>query len=720
MINEVSFFGGSRGDEAPLSNAGRRPPFKVRSASQATGAAGGWTITDASNELIAELGEEAQVAAQITAISPEQICFLTPAANVPPVVGPVPLRLCAGGHQVALHVDAFSEVSPGVLAARVVAPTRTQAQALLSIVDGLVIEGHGSVPQRPPLVREVIDDPDQQREIVESMVRNGCEGMLRIGGVSVGRAVPLRTTKEGIVFSFGVVPIHGPFTIELVGYNSLYSIDVTNLRPIDGGVVVVPVKMVHLRNRAFRRVAPPSGTYLEFAHPRWPGLHVRRSVREISAQGLSFQSGLQEDLLYPGLRVADAVLHVDGQVLSFSGEVRSLTRDASSGHYHCGFQLSAATAADETWQAILEECLHATTRMGRSWARPTWELYERAGYFDLSGKEPSAFGRLFDAFDRVSAKIEKSPSIGCQVVWPHDEQVVEGAMSMLKVYSSSWLVFQLAKVTGPTRRDVSSRQVLRDLHLHCYEHAQRDVNLRWLVGIPQVKATWSRSVHYDFPHRYLASGKAAIVRFRAVEVPCRGESAPWLADLQIGEATPRERALLVKQIVRTRPSPYVDALDLGPKGFALTKIREVWNQSGFCRKRTVLVARVQGRPIAAALLESADDGLHLFRLLDAVRLYPLASGGERQFGALLAAARGWYAAQHKDAFVAFLEDEVLPAGSPAGTTDLGLADFVILSAAHLPELLEHVYVVTAPRGAPQTQAPPSRSTTDELSLGQTA
>src|SRR5262249_37440588 len=153
----------------------------------------------------------------------------------------------------------------------------------------------------------------------------------------------------------------------------------------------------------------------------------------------------------------------------------------------------------------------------------------------------------------------------------------------------------------------------------------------------------------------------------------------------------------------TRPQAYAEALDLVPERFDLEAIGEEWASKDFTRRRRLLVARRFGVPVAAAVLESADDGVHLFRLLDSVRLFPLATGG---VAALAAQASSFYLAMNKRSFVVFLEDDTsVPPGLPSGYEDLGLADYVILSAEHLHELLEHVYAVTAPRapGSPSSR-----------------
>jgi hypothetical protein len=656
------------------------------------------------------LGEE-NVTARVKSLSPTEIYLEETLYPLPLDGRPKLVRLDTGKENVALEAFLEQEPSnPSLVVARPASPTQAVARELLTIVDRLVATGEAASPSGPPALYEIVEDRARQNAVVESLIRYGSTGVLRVDGFPAGPAVPLEVTEDGIVLQLNDASLEGPFTVELVSYNSIYSFDFDQSTRIGNAVIGRPSRMVRLRHRSFRRTEPPPGTLLEFEHPLWPGFILRKAVREISAGGLSFRVDLLEDLLYPGLQISNALLTVAGHSIHFSGEVKSLTRDPGGSHYACGIHLYPESATDEgSWFEALDDCLHSTTRIRGTWARPTWDLYARAGYFDLSGKDPPSFNRLFDAFERTSRRIEAAPQLGCQAVWPHDDRHVEAAMSMVKVYSTSWLVFQLAKVSGPTRRDVPGRVVLRDLHLRCYEHAQRDPELKWLIGIPQVRQTWSRLVHYDLPRKYLVAGEAEIVRFRAIEIAVQGPTRPPDADLEIRPGSLEESAILLEHVRRTRSPAYVDALDLTPERFQLSEIHDTWQGAGFRRMRTFFVAVSRTGVQAAAVLESADEGLHLFRLLDCVRLFSLAPGGEEAFGPLLDAARGWYRAQSKSAYVVFLEGDALPAWAHPESTDLGLADFAILSAARLPEFLEHVYEVTAPsRAAPDHAAPSSR------------
>jgi hypothetical protein len=168
--------------------------------------------------------------------------------------------------------------------------------------------------------------------------------------------------------------------------------------------------------------------------------------------------------------------------------------------------------------------------------------------------------------------------------------------------------------------------------------------------------------------------------------------------LEISPAKPAEIGGLLRFLARSRPRPYVEALDLVPERFDLASIKAIWGRAGLARERAVLIARRDQQPLAAAVVEAAEDGLHLFHLLDAVRLYPLAPGGEASFCSLLKEARSWYLRKGKEVFVCLLEgDTLLPTDLLEGLRDLGLADMSILSAELLPELLEHIHAITVPR-----------------------
>jgi hypothetical protein len=665
---------------------------------------GGFRLVDGLSPALVTLGDASVLAARVAEFSPEHLVLEWPAGRL------------AQTRQLSvarLRIQGFEELRFGVrlglanlrdrrgeVGLDVAPPTKGLARALLARGNTLLRNRLATVEGQRAPVQELIDFGERP-QLLDSLARNGFEGTVRIGDYPIGRVTLRMTLEDGLAWRFTGPDTTGNVRIEVPGYNSLFVVEVSVLR-CEGDLLYTsrPASALRLRHRALRRVDASDGLAVEFQHPIWPRLTVRRAVREISAGGISFATCTDEDLLYPGLLANQACLYAGERVMTFMGEVRSISERGITSREYCGMRVMPESAEDDsTWQQILDEHLYPTTKKGASWAAATWDLYRDAGYFNLSGKESSDFEKLQRAFDTVSRKLDQAPHLGCHVVWVDSDKNVEAALSMLKPYSTAWFGFQMAKVSGNTRKGVLGRFVLRDIHLHCYEHAQRDASLKWLIAIPQVKPVWSRLVHHDLPARYVESGQAAVVRFRAVEIACDGDAeADRTPEYDVGVATEEETALLLREIARTRPKAYVEALDFVPDRFQLTELCEDWSLAGLGRRRSALVARRSGKPVAAAVLESADEGTHLFRLLDLVRLFPLAPAGEEANAALLDAARAWFRSMDKASFIAFLEyDTPMPEAFTGTTWDLGLADYAVLSADLLPELLEHVVEVTAPR-----------------------
>ena len=123
-----------------------------------------------------------------------------------------------------------------------------------------------------------------------------------------------------------------------------------------------------------------------------------------------------------------------------------------------------------------------------------------------------------------------------------------------------------------------------------------------------------------------------------------------------------------------------------------------WKRAGLARDRVTLIARHNGRACAAAVCELVEDGLHLFGLLDVVRLFAITPGGRATFTALLEASRDWYASRGKTGFAYFCETEDYAHATAADLVDLGTADMTVLAAELMPDQLEHAWEITAPKG----------------------
>ena len=565
-----------------------------------------------------------------------------------------------------------------------------------------------ATPDAGPRENERVVDGARIRSILRALFANHAEGGLRAAGLPAMRVraaqidprspFPLRIDLEG------ACP-RAPFSIELTGYNSLFRFEVSAVTEKDGlFAFAVPRELLRIRRRNNRWTPAPGGVEVTFRHPVWPELQIRRPVRDLSFDGIGFATNGLNDLLYPGLEIQDVALELGDRLrIEFSGVVRHVSPSIGGAAEIAGMRLTPQSPDDEArWRRELDTHLFPNTRMDGAWGRELWALYDRSGYFGLSDHSAENFAGLKEPFVKVSRLVASHPDLGCQVVWP-SRRGVEAAISLLKIYRSTTFIYQLARQHGRTPSGSGGRTILRDIYLHAIEHTQRDPDLRWLAGWVQESAGFSRRVHVDLPLRYLPERRTFIQRFYAMGGSCNEREYSLDREVEIAPATLHEVDILLAAL-STRSAIFLDAHDLVPERIDLGEIGRVYATAGLRRRRTILIARRGGRAMAAGVLEMADNGLHLFGLLDVVRLFALAEGGESLFGALLESARDWYRQLGKSRFVYFCESADRAHARNAGLDDLGGADLTLFPAELLPELLEHVHELTSPGDVPALPA----------------
>lgn len=556
-----------------------------------------------------------------------------------------------------------------------------------------------SLPPVAGLAARLLSDPRHLEAVVSCLAAEEEPGLVRLpdeGPYTVTRVraagfdrwseLSLRWQVEG------TVP-EPPFVIEVSAYDFLYVFPVTRARMQDGllctdlspEILRLPLSATWLRGL-------PPGSRWELRLPDGTNRPIIRASTERVAWVL--RPGERPS---PGARIN--VLLEDEGATSIEGclaVLNSLPSPVGAEHL-CLARFEPRAPADASrWALAVERLHHPHTRRAGTWATYLWELYDKSGYFRLSGKTSAHFSRLRQPFAIATRRLDTASEIGCQVVWPSQDRV-EAGLSILLVYSGTAMVYQVAR-----RRDsaspVSGRQMLRAINQHAFSYMQRVPHFEWtLVYVQEGGARWSHLAYELFTRAHLDTGLCAVLRFRAMESTRAASRSPHVRGVSVARATEDERALLLGMLPAMRPIPYLEALDLVPERLDLAEVRRRWNGAGFSREREVLVARGPRGPLAAAVLESAQDALHLFGLLDCVRFFILAPEGHRSFPSLIESARLWFEERRKERFVCLFEEECLDHAFQPGLQDLGSAHLMAFPRLLLPDFLEHLHLITAPR-----------------------
>ena len=562
----------------------------------------------------------------------------------------------------------------------------------------------------PPASMEHIGDPRRARLIVSGLVGLGHRGWLTTpnGTIYAARSVGFSVRQPRQLVLAVVETPHGrpvlrglpdqePLTVELESYCSLYRFSVTHFEVNDDNLCFEPPReLVRIRRRRSPRVPPPDGLTVCFRHPRWPEVQIDRAVSDLSWAGLGFGMDLANDMLYPGLEVPDIAIRLNGQPWArVSGQVTHVSTAAGELPCTCGLRITGDDDALANWRETLESVLFPTTQRHAVWIDDIWQTYETSGYFGLSDKSGPHFQPLRAAFEHVSRTYDTEPGCGCHVVWP-SARGAEVTASLLKIYQGTWMGHQLARRPGEIPDRTYPPQILRDLYLHIWQHATADPDLEWFVAYLEGDHSWHRMVHVAFAREYLDRG-AFLRPFSLYEGDISGIlSPPKPAGLEIGDATPAETERFLRLIGDEFKAPYVQALDLVRDRFSFDALNAKLSPAGLRRERSLRIARLQGSPVAASLLETGTPGTNLFRLLDGMRLFPFVPCSDSILSALIADAATWYDARGREVFVYYSERGDSTHAERVGLRDLGLGTLWIISARLLPDFLDHVYTLTAP------------------------
>ena len=466
----------------------------------------------------------------------------------------------------------------------------------------------------------------------------------------------------------------------------------------------LPVEMTRFRHRWMRRAPTITDCDLSFDHPLWPQVRVHRKMLDVSYEGLSFTTELGDDLLYPGMRVPVLEVEMPGRApVKLFGEVRNIS-STSRGH-RCGMWLSPLNAEEAlAWRALVEDQMHPRTRVAGDWNAGVWDLFEKSGYFRLSGKDPTKFEAFKREFHETQNKLQGQHRLGLRVVRPM-EGGVEATLSVVKPYAGSWLAHQLARQQPPgmNNKRASAREALRDIYLRAYEPTQLDPEVKWFFSYAEAHVRWTRFTKFDFAQWYEHTGQSALIPFQLMEGETDREWAPIPEGIELAAPTAEELNVLFQRLEATKPVAYREALDLVPERFDLTSHQGAVEPGA----ADAASARPSSRAttasaVAIGIVEAANPGLNLFHVLDGVRIVPLVEDDslpEVQDGmlGLLTRASDWFRERNRRVFVHYVETKSVMYAERAVLADLGEGLIWIISSTLLPEFLEHLCESTTPR-----------------------
>jgi hypothetical protein len=678
-------------------------PLTELSAGSVTSPYSGYSLHDPSGIQLA-VPEHGLVLGRATRLSPTSVWTLAGSDGAAELLARErTLRVCldAGGTSIGPLTGELRWSDAGArgtaLGFQLVGVSPEQGRQILTLLDEALLRG-GAEPEASPLpVQEEISGSERIESILTAISAMNNRGVLRQPGravrVMLARLDATRSLLHWQCAEPGVEWGDPPYDIEVIGYNSAYRMRLAG--PIAQGewlVTPLPERLWKVRHRWHRRVSAPPELRARFDHPLWKELGRReREVVDLSFSGLGL-CGEPDDLVFPGLFLPLELEMAGGECLYLSGEVRHVSSARSDGRRVFGLEVRPRTERDAVlWTRLVSQSLCPSTRTSEELLEPLWDLYVESGYFNPSAGSIERVDALRRSFMDLGKQAAQLPQLFCQTVWP-SERGVEASLSAVKPYRHSWLLHQLGRRPGrPVETPHVPGQILRDTYLRTVEHAQGDPEFRWMFCYAESTLPWMYRTHVRFAQRMQERGQSLVLPLRVMEAECDVPGCQPTEDLEIGPATIGEKFLLAGELARTRPACYVEALDFTRDGLELWGVSRVWRSVGLERERRILVARRDGVPLAAMVLELGHPGTNLSGLLDAVRLFPLSPEGRSAYVALLDEARRWYSLRGRTSFVYLCEDDGAYAKEARLRDDPSARPCLwIIAASLVPEFLEHI------------------------------
>lgn len=528
-----------------------------------------------------------------------------------------------------------------------------------------------------------ISDPSQRQLVFESLCAAGAaglaldpDGLEPLGRIQLCEDGTL-LLAPGLAGKRLLLRVCGPFATYRMAWDASHGCSLDSLEV--------------LSDRVERRTAVSARVRFRYQLERASGERSAQRdapVLDVSSGGLCFFVESAAEVPPVGDAVAPCTITWKrGPSLSVRGHVVHAGPHAHG--WRVGVRLEGNSEVLEVWREHVEGLQFPETLRPEANAELAWNAYADSGYLQIGGKSSAAFARGRAAFVRAQRLLARSPWVGALFTGGPSSHP-EAYVHQVQCWPRSWLLFQLCRLPRGRSLRTSDDGILLRLYEHCYAFVLA-AGADWMVTYTHSSDTaYTHRLHCEHA-RTLAPDEGCTLPFEAIEIS--GVRAPAPDGAAVGAATAAEMAATARALEARYPFPYLAAMALDRADLGTSALGRLWQGSGLERSREVLVARRDGRALAAAILDMASPGLHVYGLLDKIRLVALESGGEGEFENLLAAAQGRYAATGHASSVYFRDPDAPALTSRIVHASMGRANISVLARSAAAGFLEHVFLL---------------------------
>jgi c-di-GMP-binding flagellar brake protein YcgR len=431
-------------------------------------------------------------------------------------------------------------------------------------------------------------------------------------------------------------------------------------------VLSLPEAIVQTGFRDSRRtfLAANDAVHVYYTPPHSPGRRSDHLAIDLAARGLALELDPEQEVLFPGERLADLRLRLpDGSPLLATGVVRSLRQNGSSTSVRCGIELVDfdSDRDRDRWHQLVFSRMHPRVQSAKATDLDgAWRVYEKSTYVQ-SWIPQDRVEQVRQTFRSGWRQLEQDRG---RLLVLNEQDGAVGTIAANQMYPRTWLMHGLA--VDKTLRERGGKEhflgLARELYFGVAYALQHVAHCRYFLSYFEQGKPWNQRLYGNFCRSYGVPAdqlldQAYLYRRRTD----RSLSVELKPGLTVGRATASERALIARTAETTLPEQVVDAFSLRENEIDLRSIVRPG------RSRTLLVARDGQEPVMAAVCETGGPGLNIFGLMNACWTIPLSRRAPRweTQAALLAELTSHYRRQGIAEFL-LIDDKADRAAALAG------------------------------------------------------
>ena len=470
--------------------------------------------------------------------------------------------------------------------------------------------------------------------------------------------------RARVIGDAGLLRHEHPYTFVLGGAGAVTLFEShCLLRRRDDVLIAMPGEVRQTGFRESPRVSLPgtASTGIVVDHPRLSGARIEEPLFDVAGRGVSFPVDADGHALFPGDRLSGLRVTLPDGSIEAMGVVRSLASRRSGNRLSCGVELVDFAGREDRhrWHRFVFRHTHPDLRDSHGRAATAWNVLEASKYIDL-WTPPQHRERIRHQFLR--SWDAPANEVGHKMVL-HKDRTPVGVSAGSVAYPGTWILHHLGIAPGGEGRDAhQAMQHASELIAGLLYRLRDMADLEHFVIYAERGKRWNDRLYGDFAARYADEDKLLCtpsrVYRRLADTALPAATSEEL-EIEVQLSTPALLAKLASHLRQVLPAAELRAYALDEERIDLTSFSSECARHGYERTREVFFAFEKAEPVAAMLVETGSEGVNVFGLLNACRMFwlgpPPANAAAIRLR-LLRDAVTYYRAAGKKSFLAFQDE----------------------------------------------------------------